>query len=147
MHRFGLGVAFEPALLVGRSWEGSKCNRVSDRHLIGIRDDQVGLRYHDYGDDKAKSMWLDGIDLPRRFLTHVLPKDSMRVRRCVFQANRSCRKRLTQIRTDLQQQAEQMAERAQATASTMPKVWTPTAWVPACPSCRRGELHPIRIPA
>ena len=120
---------------------------LSDRRLIGIRDDQVGLTYHDYRDGKAKSMWLDGQELLRRFLTHVLPKGLMRIRHYGYLANRCCRERLTQIRAELQQQAEQMAERAQAKASTMPKAWTPTAWVPVCPSCRRGVLQLIRIPA
>jgi hypothetical protein len=120
---------------------------LSDRRLIGIRDDKVGLRYHDYRDDKDKSMWLDGQELLRRFLTHVLPKGLMRIRHYGFLANRCCRQRLTQIREALQRQTEQEADRAKAKATTLTKSWTPTAWTPVCPQCRRGVLHLLRIPA
>lgn len=120
---------------------------LSDRRLIGIRDDQVGLRYHDYRDGKNKSIWLHGQELLRRFLTHVLPKGLMRIRHYGFLANRCCRVRLKQIRADLKRQTQQQEERVQTKASRTPNIWTPTAWTPACPSCRRGVLQLIRLPA
>ncbi len=119
---------------------------LSDRRLIGIRDGQVGFRYHDYRDGKDKSMWLAGAELLRRFLTHVLPKGLMRIRHYGFLANCCYQKRLPQIRTDLAQHSQRKADQAQAKAASQ-KVWAPTPWTPVCPRCHIGVLHLLRVPA
>lgn len=122
---------------------------LSDRRLIGIRGEQVGLRYHDYRDGQDKSMWLSGVELLRRFLSHVLPKGLMRIRHYGFMANRCCRKRLPAIRAELQRQQQAQAERAQTKAAAIPQTWSPTNWLLRCPRCRQGSLQlqprPVRL--
>ena len=110
---------------------------LSDRRLIGIRGEQVGLRYHDYRDGQDKSMWLDGVELLRRFLTHVLPKGLMRIRHFGFLANRCCNERLPAIRTELKRQEQAQAERKQTKAKANPPAWSPTDWLRRCPKCRQ----------
>ena len=51
---------------------------LSDRRLLGVEGGRVALRYTDYRDRRReKVLWLEGTELIRRFLLHVLPKGFM----------------------------------------------------------------------
>jgi hypothetical protein len=114
---------------------------LSDQRLIGIRGDQVGLRYLDYRDNQRKSLWISGGELLRRFLLHVLPKGLMRIRHYGLMANRCRAQRQQQICADLAQQRQTKAKRQVAKLSQL----SPPSWTPVCPRCRQGLLHLIPL--
>ncbi len=64
---------------------------LSDSRLVTIDGRRVGLRVRDHRrGGERKTLWLDGVELVRRYLLHVLPKGFMRVRHYGLLANR-CR--------------------------------------------------------
>ena len=117
---------------------------LSEQRLVAIAGDRVALRYLDYRDGtRHKLMWLDGAELIRRFLLHVLPKGLMRVRHYGFLANRCRVERLAQIRQALFALGEgelPVLSRAQAGGAGPegPR---------HCPRCKTGQLRPRLIPA
>jgi hypothetical protein len=59
----------------------SRKTALNDRRIVGIEDNTVRLRYKDYRDqDRTKVMDLEGEELIRRFLLHILPPGFMRIR-------------------------------------------------------------------
>ncbi len=77
----------------------SRKTALSNSRIQAIRQDKVDFRYKDYRDhNKNKVMALDGVELIRRFLLHILPKGFMRIRHYGFLANRCRRQKLAQIR-------------------------------------------------
>ena len=81
----------------------SRKTALSNSRILNIQQDQVYLRYKDYRDhNRNKVMTLDGEELIRRFLLHILPKGFMRIRHYGFLANRCRRQKLAQIRQCLQ---------------------------------------------
>jgi len=64
---------------------------LSDARLVALDGERVGLtvRDHRHGGER-KTLWLDGVELVRRYLLHVLPKGFMRIRHYGLLANR-CR--------------------------------------------------------
>ena len=57
----------------------SRKTALNDRRIVGIEDNTVRLRYKDYRDqDRTKVMDLEGEELIRRFLLHILPSGFMR---------------------------------------------------------------------
>jgi hypothetical protein len=110
---------------------------LSDRRLIGIDATRVGLRYTDYRDGgRHKTTWLDGTELVRRFLLHVLPKGLMRIRHYGFLANRCWATRACQIRRALAMADAPTPKSDDAT--TMPDT-------EPCPRCRTGRLRVVAI--
>lgn len=106
----------------------------------------MGLRYRDYRDgDRDKVLWLDGAELVRRFLLHVLPKGLMRIRHYGFLANRCRAKRLAQIRVDLDLQATERGQVAKVSAATTQMPLSSQTWMPRCPRCQSGQLRLIQV--
>jgi hypothetical protein len=113
---------------------------LSEQRLVGIDGERVGLRYRDYRDERAhKTVWLEGTELVRRFLLHVLPKGFMRIRHYGLLANR-CR-------------AQCLATARDAIAAARPRacvaaIVAPVHTSPAhCPRCRQRSLHTVHRPA
>ncbi len=113
---------------------------LSDSRILGIDpDNRVALHYKDYRDGQQKVLQLDGEELIRRYLLHVLPPGFMRIRHYGFLANRCRAKRLAQIREDIAAQAQDQEQRRVQSQGT-PK---PTEPPPVrCPRCRTGHLRP-----
>lgn len=112
---------------------------LSDRRLIGLNATRVGLRYSDYRDGgRHKTTWLEGTELVRRFLLHVLPKGLMRIRHYGLLANRCWSRRAHQIRRALEMADDDVPKRDAdaATPDTEP-----------CPRCRSGRLRAVALVA
>lgn len=109
---------------------------LSDRRLLGFANGQVDLAYKDYRDGKNKVMQLDGEELLRRFLLHVLPKGFMRIRHFGFLANRCRAQRLGQIRQAI------AAGRGEVSAAHGDEQDTHRHRWP-CPHCRQGRLQVV----
>lgn len=121
------------------SYLGRYTHRIalSDRRLIGINGTRVGLRYRDYRDGgREKTTWLEGTELVRRFLLHVLPKGLMRIRHYGFLANRCWAARARHIRRALE-----MAEEDVPNSDAR----TPTPDAEPCPRCRRAPLPVVAL--
>ena len=81
----------------------SRKTALSNSRILNIGQDKVDFRYKDYRDhNQNKVMALDGEELIRRFLLHILPKGFMRIRHYGFLANRCRQQKLAQIRKCLQ---------------------------------------------
>jgi hypothetical protein len=104
---------------------------LSESRLLDFDGETVKLAYTDYRDNRRKVMDLDGAELIRRFLLHVLPKGFMRVRHFGFLANRCRAERLRRIfaAIDAIPAAEPEAENADDGRP--------------CPKCRTGRLRVI----
>jgi len=100
----------------------------------------VGLRCRDHRAGGApRTVWLDGVELVRRYLLHVLPKGFMRIRHYGLLANRCRAERLA------------MARAAIAAALAAPVAVPAAPTVPAsgggerlCPQCRKASLRTVR---
>jgi hypothetical protein len=129
----------------------SRKTALSNGRIQQIDEDQVHLRYKDYRDhDRNKVLVLNGEELIRRFLWHILPAGFMRIRHYGFLANRCRRQKLAQIRHSLQAAAEQEII-GQVAISHQP-ITVPVMEKPrSCPQCKTGcmivvgEIAPKRI--
>lgn len=117
---------------------------LSDRRIVDIDDTHVRLLCKDTRDGGRRNIvTLEGEELLRRYLQHILPKGLMRVRHYGFLANRCRRSALTQIRAAL------AAPPPTAPASAAKPV--PFHGLP-CPGCSAGwmvvtaEIAPRRSP-
>lgn len=118
----------------------SRKTALSNGRIQAIDDHQVHLRYKDYRDhDRNKVMVLNGEELVRRFLLHILPTGLMRIRHYGFLANRCRRQKLAQIRRRLQVQNEQAAVNADS-ADTPAESVTVVEQTRLCPRCKTGHL-------
>ncbi|MHC4818505.1 MAG: IS91 family transposase [Planctomycetota bacterium] len=110
---------------------------LSDWRLVAIDEGKVGLRYTDHRDAGArKTTWLDGAELVRRFLLHVLPKGLMRIRHYGLLANRCRATRLREARNALElpeNEPEPTDDTEAGAAGCGPKN-------ERCPRCRSGRL-------
>jgi hypothetical protein len=112
---------------------------LSEQRLVGIDGARVGLRYRDYRDERAhKIVWLEGSELVRRFLLHVLPKGFMRIRHYGLLANR-CRARCL----DRARRAIAVVRPRACVAAIVVPVYDST---PHCPRCRQPSLHTVHRP-
>ncbi len=109
---------------------------LSDARLLNFEGGQVELAYQDYRDGQHKVMTLDGEELLRRFLLHVLPKGFMRIRHFGFLANRCRQQRLALIREAIAAAQSAPTDPGSATDKT------PFDGYP-CPNCRQGHLGVI----
>lgn len=111
---------------------------LSDARLAGIDGDTVNLRYKDYADgNRWKTLPLQGDELIRRFLLHVLPKGLMRIRHYGFLANRCRRARLAQLRAALRAPAPRKRP-AKDDSERLCDDWP-------CPRCHQGQMRPVMI--
>jgi hypothetical protein len=108
---------------------------LSDGRILAFTDGQVELAYKDYRDGCNKVMNLEGEELLRRYLLHVLPKGFMRCRHFGFLANRCRGERLAQIRKAIE--AEEACEPS-AENDTSFDGWP-------CPHCHQGRLRVIAL--
>jgi hypothetical protein len=111
---------------------------LSDRRILSFEDGQVRLARKDYRDRHHKVMASEAAELLRRFLLHVLPKGSMRIRHYGFLANRCRRQRMERIRQAIAVQAPtpQPETAARANAPTRDNARP-------CPHCRTGRLRVV----
>ena len=130
----------QPETVVNYLARYSRKTAISNARILDIKQDQVHLRYKDYRDDNHnKVMALDGVELIRRFLLHILPKGLMRIRHYGFLANRCRKRKLAQIRHCLQ------TNDTQNTASTKSAETTTTDPKPqTCPKCQAKTLRVLR---
>ena len=85
----------------------SRKTALNNSRILSIDDNKVHLRYKDYRDNnRNKVMALDGEELIRRFLLHILPKGFMRIRHYGFLANRCRQQKLEQIRASLKNSSD-----------------------------------------
>ena len=117
----------------------SRKTALHDRRIVGIEDNTVRLRYKDYRDqDRTKVMDLEGEELIRRFLLHILPPGFMRIRHYGFLANRCRKAKLAQIRACLE-----VADKASELKKTKDKkdpLENIAEPAPLCPRCNIGRL-------
>ncbi len=117
----------------------SRKTALGNSRIQRIDHNQVHLNYKDYRDhDRHKTLALDGEELIRRFLLHILPTGFMRIRHYGFLANRCRRRKLAQIRQCLQVQAEQ--ETSEPASKDSPLI---TEHPPLCPRCKTGRLDVV----
>ena len=104
---------------------------ISNHRITEVNQETVSIRYKDYNDNETqKNLTLKGEEFVRRYLMHILEKGFMRVRHYGFLANCCRRKRLTQIRTLLQSQAEEKEVESQPSLlDGYP-----------CPKCKTGHM-------
>lgn len=75
---------------------------ITNARVLGMDDTHVWIRYKNYRNDgRQQVLKLEGPELLRRFLLHLLPEGFMRVRYYGYLANAHRRKRLTTIRSAL----------------------------------------------
>lgn len=118
----------------------SRKTALSNSRINRIDDNQVHLRYKDYRDhDRNKVMVLDGEELIRRFLLHILPSGFMRIRHYGFLANRCRRQKLAQIRLRLQAHTEQDVVNSES-SDHMPEFVSMVEQDRPCPRCKTGRL-------
>jgi len=126
--------------VVGYLARYSRKTALSNRRIQQIDDNQVHLRYKDYRDHgRHKVMMLNGEELIRRFLLHILPTGFMRIRHYGFLANRGRRQKLAQIRQSLQSQTEQAMVNP-VSAKHQTSVVAHIEQEPLCPRCKAGHL-------
>jgi len=118
---------------------------ISNERLLGMDDDKVAFRMHDYRDGKDKSLSLPGHEFVRRILLHVLPKGLMRIRHYGFLANRSRQQKLPLIRHYLQQPTPEPCPTPQEHETRS------VSKTCRCPKCHQDtlrvcyEIAPIRL--
>jgi hypothetical protein len=117
---------------------------LNNSRILSIDDKQVHLRYKDYRDhNRNKVMALDGEELIRRFLLHILPKGFMRIRHYGFLANRSRQQKLEQIRARLKDSHDDQAPVTEKTKQPIQKTQQTTSLIhepqQRCPKCKTGH--------
>jgi hypothetical protein len=108
---------------------------ISDRRLVAMDGERVALRCRDPRRGGARrTVWLDGVELVRRYLLHVLPKGFMRIRHYGLLANRTRREHLVRARAAI----------ARFTPPAGVRPPRPVPGVPATPLCPRCRRLPLR---
>jgi hypothetical protein len=116
---------------------------ISDARLVGLDGERVALRCRDYRDGaRHKTVWLDGVELVRRFLLHVLPKGFMRIRHYGLLANRCRVECLATARAAIARAVEPPI--VEAAARSTP--WSRPAQPTTCPHCGRTPLTTVHHP-
>ena len=109
----------------------TKKGMLNESRLQAINKDNVIFSYKDYADDnRHKKMTLSGEEFVRRYLSHILPKGLMRIRKFGFLANCCRRKKLDVIRRQLPDVTEKKADDE---TKRPDKCWP-------CPACKVGVL-------
>ena len=115
---------------------------ISNHRIVACDENSVTFKWRDYADNnKVKLMTLSPEEFIRRFLSHVVPKNFMRIRSFGFLANACKAKKLAIIRKDL----EVEAPTTQNKADTATLMLTLTGKdISCCPHCHQGTLQVIR---
>ena len=108
---------------------------LSDRNILGVKDERVTFRYKDKENDKFKTCTLDVFEFLRRFLQHVLPKGFVKVRYFGFLA--------TKKRIDLDSIKELIGKRLSCKSTSYPK--KPNKLM-TCPDCGSVLVFVCEIP-
>jgi hypothetical protein len=115
---------------------------LSDARVLAIDGERIALRYRDHRADGAhKTLWLDGVELVRRYLLHVLPKGFMRIRHYGLLANRCWAACLAAARVAI---ALALGAPAHALLAAPPAAGG--ADDATCPQCRQGALRTVHRP-
>jgi len=117
---------------------------LSDHRLSGLNEQgRVRLDIKDYRDHgRHKTLALDGTELIRRYLLHVLPKGFQRIRHYGYLANCCRKRRLPEIRAAIAAARKAAAEHFERDATESPLTTGPFDGYP-CPKCRKGRLRTI----
>jgi len=106
---------------------------LSNARLLKMDGVHVWLKYRDsHNAGQQKVMKLEGEELLRRFMLHLLPKRFMRVRYYGYLANAHRRRKLVQIREALNQTIEETEDIEEPT--------TQTGYQPICGKCQQVML-------
>ena len=108
---------------------------LSDRNILGVKDERVTFRYKESENDKFKTCTLDVFEFLRRFLQHVLPKGFVKVRYFGFLA--------TKKRIDLDSIKELIGKRLSCKSTSYPK--KPNKLM-TCPDCGSVLVFVCEIP-
>ena len=107
---------------------------ISNGRLIDMQNGQVTFRWRDSPDgNRQKIMTLDAVEFIRRYLLHILPSGSVKIRHFGFLANRNRREALARCRSLLPAPPVQ--------ASTLLTETQQRAVERRCPFCKTGTLH------
>ena len=119
----------------------SRKTALNNSRILSIDDHQVHLRYKDYRDNnRNKVMALEGEELIRRFLLHILPKGFMRIRHYGFLANRCRQQKLEQVRSGIKDSRDDPATATKPTKQPMPQTASLTHEPQQrCPKCKIGH--------
>lgn len=117
---------------------------LSDSRLVAIDGQRVGLRVRDARRGGArKTLWLDGVELVRRYLLHVLPKGFMRIRHYGLLANRCRAECLAAARAAIAAVPDGPGEACDPDAA----LGIGDTLERACPRCHRATLRTRHRPA
>ena len=115
---------------------------ISNERLLGCENGEVRFRYRDYAHgNKVKVMRLPAEEFIRRFLLHVLPKGSTRIRHYGLLANRHRAKHLDACRAALDAPSPAPAEPETVEAFLSRVLGTDAN---RCPHCAQGRLRPVK---
>lgn len=118
---------------------------LSDQRIAAIQGDTVSLHYQDYKNSgQHKTMVLNGEELIRRFLQHVLPKGFMRIRHFGFLANRCRKEKLERIRAALKVPVTN-EEGGDENENSAGKTSRPCAEVSLCPRCHQRQWRAVAL--
>mgnify|MGYP000261648548 FL=1 len=121
----------------------SRKTALNNSRLQRDEHNHIRLSYKDYRDhNRQKFMTLEGVELIRRFLLHVLPSGFMRIRHYGFLANRCRQKKLQQIRRALMQQPANQGKNEQPSQNRFDhaKDYNNEESLSLCPECQQGPL-------
>ncbi len=117
---------------------------ISDSRIKAIQGDTVSLSYKDYKrGGQHKTLAINGEELIRRFLQHVLPKGFMRIRHFGFLANRCRETKLEQIRQALKVPASN--EQVDDKKSRSGEKATLCTAVSPCPRCHQRQWRAVAL--
>jgi hypothetical protein len=102
---------------------------ISNKRIIKMENGKVTFLYNDTSTGKTKACQLPAFEFLRRFLQHVLPKGFVKVRYYGF-LSPSYRKKLEKLRSRLEQPADQLQDKPEATPA---RTDNPVR----CPACDR----------
>ena len=115
---------------------------ISNHRIIACDENSVTFQWRDYADgNKVKLMTLSAYEFIRRFLSHVVPKNFMRIRSFGFLANTCKTKKLAMIRQALEVEAP--TELNPVDATTLMLTLTGKD-ISRCPHCHQGKFIVIK---
>ena len=115
---------------------------ISNHRIVACDENSVTFKWRDFAvNNKIKLMTLSPEEFIRRFLSHVVPKNFMRIRSFGFLANACKAKKLAIIRKNLEVEAPTKQNKSD-TATLMLTLTGKD--ISCCPHCHQGTLQVIR---
>jgi len=133
----------QPETVVNYLARYSRKTALNNSRLQRGEHNQIRLSYKDYRDhNRQKVMILEGVELIRRFLLHILPSGFMRIRHYGFLANRCRQQKLQQIRIALMQQPANQGDNEQPSQNRFDHAndRKNEEVLSLCPECQQGPL-------